>query len=152
MDGRTLGSLRAGYLAHSPAPITERMRLIYVGDMRDRPGITTWLKSRQVDSVIFLEGDLLRLLQNAGFRIPQDFAVVSLSKHQQSPEVCGVEQSAEALGRAAVDLVTAQIQRHEFGRLPFPQKLMLDGQWSLGTTLPRRVKIPARAKPLSSVE
>lgn len=138
-DGRTQGRLRAGYLAHSPALPAERPDLIYMGDFGDRAAILAWLRRRRADAIIFIEGHLRRVLATSStFRIPQDFALVALSKQHQSSEVAGVTQSAQAIGRAAVDLVVAQIQRHEFGRVPFPQKVMLEGTWSPGSTLPRK--------------
>ncbi len=143
MDGRTQGRLRAGFLAHSPAAQSERPRLIRIGDLGDRPGIATWLRKRRPDVVLFIENDLPQLLRSAGFRIPDDLAAISLSRHNLTSDISGIVQSAEALGSTAVDLVVAQIQRHEFGRLAFPQKVMLEGEWVPGISLPRqRMSVP----------
>jgi DNA-binding LacI/PurR family transcriptional regulator len=136
IDGRTQGRLRAAYLVHSPAPVAERPRLIYLGDLDDRAVIANWMNSRSPDVAIFLEGNRRRVIEAAGFRVPQDVALVSLSRHNLPAEVAGVVQSAEALGNAAVDLVAAQLQRHELGRLRYPQKVMLEGEWAPGATLP----------------
>ncbi|MEP6670043.1 MAG: LacI family DNA-binding transcriptional regulator [Chthoniobacter sp.] len=138
IDGRTQGRLRAGYLVHSPAPSRERSRLIFLGDIDDRAATSTWLKSRSADVAIYLQGDQRRLLESAGLRVPQKIAFVSLAREPEMIDVAGVVQSAEALGSAAVDFVAAQLQRHEFGRQPFPQKVMLEGAWLPGLTLPRR--------------
>jgi len=146
IDGRTQGRLRAGFLVHSPAPASERARLIYLGDIDDRATTAAWLKRRGADVAIYLQGDQRRLLESAGLRVPQKIAFVSLSREPGVTEVAGVVQSAEALGSAAVDLVAAQLQRHEFGRQPFPQKVMLEGQWQSGLSLPRR---RATSRPVS---
>ncbi|MDR3403023.1 MAG: LacI family DNA-binding transcriptional regulator [Chthoniobacter sp.] len=147
IDGRTQGRLRAGYLVHSPAPTGERPRLIYLGDIDDRTSTAAWLKSRDADVAIYLQGDQRRFLESAGLRVPQKIAFVSLAREPGMPDIAGVVQSAEALGSAAVDLVAAQLQRHEFGRQPFPQKVMLEGEWSPGLTLPRhRADSPARTR------
>lgn len=136
IDGRTQGRLRAGYLVHSPAPANERSRLVHLGDPDDRAAITTWLKSHHADVVIDPEGDRRRFLETAGLRVPQKIAFVSLNREADMTDIAGVIQSAEALGSAAVDMVAAQLQRHEFGRQAFPQKVMLEGEWSPGLTLP----------------
>ncbi|HSI10890.1 MAG TPA: LacI family DNA-binding transcriptional regulator [Chthoniobacter sp.] len=138
IDGRTQGRLRAGYLVHSPAPPGERSRLIYLGDIEDRAATASWLKSHHADVAVYLQGDQRHLLESAGWRTPQKIAFVSLAKEPDMMEVAGVIQSAEALGTAAIDLVSAQLQRNEFGRQPYPQKVMLDGEWSPGPTLPWR--------------
>lgn len=141
-DARSQGRLRAGYLAHSPAPAKDRPGLIHVADPTDRATIATWLKKEHADAILFIEGAFRRLLtSSATLRIPQDCALVALSKQNQSAEVTGIIQNAEAIGRAAVDLVVAQLQRHEFGRLPFPQKVMLEGTWSPGETMPRKQEV-----------
>ena len=144
IDGRTQGRLRAGYLVHSPAPAAERSNLIYLGDIDDRAATASWLKRRSADVAVYLQGDRRRLLESAGWRIPQKIAFVSLAREPEMNSVAGVVQSAEALGTAAVDLVAAQLQRNEFGRQRYPQKVMLDGEWSPGLTLPWR-----RARPTS---
>jgi len=138
IDGRTQGRLRAGYLVHSPAPAAERARLIYLGDLDDHPAITVWLKTRKADTAIFLEGDRRRFLESAGLRVPQKIAFVSLNREPGMTQVAGVVQSAEALASTAVDMVAAQLQRHEFGRPSFAQKVMLEGEWVPGLTLPPR--------------
>ncbi|MEI9895419.1 MAG: hypothetical protein WDN28_16405 [Chthoniobacter sp.] len=150
IDGRTQGRLRAGYLVHSPAPASERSRLIYLGNLDDRAATAAWLKKRGADVAIYLQGDYRRPLESAGLRVPQKIAFVSLAREPGMTDVAGVVQSAEALGRAAVDLVAAQLQRHEFGRQPFPQKVMLEGEWLPGLTLPRlRANSPAPTRATS---
>jgi LacI family transcriptional regulator len=138
IDGRTQGRLRAGFLVHSPAPPAERSRLIYLGDLADASATTPWLQYRSPDAAIFLQGDHRGVLRSAGLRIPRDLGFVSLSKDAHLADAAGVIQSAQSLGSTAVDLVAAQLQRHEFGRVAFPQKVMLDGEWSPGPTLPPR--------------
>ncbi len=134
IDARTQGRLRAGFLMHSPAPANERPQLVFLGDLSDRASMLAWLRSRRPDVVLFIEKDLPRLFSRTPAAVVPP--LVALSKHNHTEEIPGILQSAEAMGRAAVDLVVAQIQRHEFGRIPFPQKVMLEGVWS-GTGLPR---------------
>lgn len=146
IDGRTQGRLRAAFLVHAPTAASERASLIYLGDIDDRAATATWLRKHKADVAIYLQGDRRRFLQSAGMRVPEEIAFVSLARELDMEDVAGMVQSAEALGSAAVDLVAAQLQRHEFGRLPYPQKVMLEGQWSPGLTLPPRHRpLPARA-------
>lgn len=143
IDGRTQGRLRAGYLIHSPAPLRERTGLIYLGNLDDRAAVVAWLKARRADVAIDLEGDRRRFLEATGLRVPQKIAFVSLNREPEMTNVAGVVQSAGALGSAAVDMVAAQLQRHEFGRQSYPQKVMLEGEWFPGPTLPPRQREPS---------
>ena len=148
-DGRSQGRLRAAYLAHSPAPVAERARLVYVGSLEDQTTIADWLRQRRADAVLFVEEEPRKLWRSGAFRIPEELGVVSLSKHNDAAGTAGIVQSAEAIGHAAIDLVVAQLQRHEFGRLTFPQKVMLEATWSPGATLPRKANPPAISRPAS---
>jgi hypothetical protein len=131
---------------HSPAPAAERSQLIYLGDIDDRAATNVWLKSRGADVAVYLQGDRRYLLESAGWRVPQKIAFVSLSKDREMAGVAGVVQSAAALGTAAVDLVAAQLQRNEFGRQRYPLKVMLDGDWTPGLSLPwRQVRPTSRS-------
>jgi LacI family transcriptional regulator len=138
IDGRTQGRLRAACLVHSPAPASERSRLIYLGDLHNRAATAAWLKTRRPDVAIYLEGDRRFLLEAAGWRVPRDIGFVSLTREPEMAEIAGVTQSAEAFAGAAVDLVAAQLQRREFGRQAWPQKVMLEGTWQPGASLPWR--------------
>jgi DNA-binding LacI/PurR family transcriptional regulator len=148
-DGRSQGRLRAAYLAHSPAPVAERARLIHVGPLENQNAIADWLRQRRADAVLFVEDEPRKLWRSGAFRIPEELGVVSLSKHNDAAGTAGTVQSAEAIGHAAIDLVVAQLQRHEFGRLAFPQKVMLEATWSPGATLPRKAGTPAISRPAS---
>lgn len=141
IDGRTQGRLRAGFLVHSPAPPAERARLVYLGDIEDGTATAAWLKRRDADVAVYLQGDRRRFLESIGWRVPQKIALVSLAREADMAGSAGVVQSAEALGFAAIDLVSAQLQRNEFGRQRYPQKVMLDGEWLPGPSLPSRRSI-----------
>lgn len=143
-DGRSQGRLRAAFLAHSPAPTAERARLIFIGALEDHSGIAAWLRQRRADAALFVEDALRKLWRSGEFRVPEELGLVSLSKHNEAADTAGTIQSAEAIGQAAVDLVVAQLQRQEFGRLDFPQKVMLESTWSPGATLPRKILPPTR--------
>ena len=144
-DGRSQGRLRAAFLAHSPTPVSERARLIFIGELEDHTAVATWLLQRRADAALFVEDALRKLWRSVAFRIPEELGLVSLSKHNNAADTAGTIQSVEAIGQAAVDLVVAQLQRQEFGRLAFPQKVMLESTWSPGATLPRKTSAPARA-------
>jgi len=144
-DGRTQGRARASFLAHAPGPIADRARRLYLGDTSDRPGIAAWLERARPDALLALD-DPRPMLRALGWRVPQDLALVSHSRRGAHAALAGVEESATALGHTAVDLLVAQLQRGEFGRLPFPQRVTIDAQWIPGATLPSRRQQPATSR------
>ena len=45
------------------------------------------------------------------------------------PEVAGIDQQADVLGAAAVDLLVSQYQQNERGIPPVPRIVMTEGRW-----------------------
>lgn len=84
------------------------------------PGrVTTWLKAR-------------------GLSIPQDVGVVSLSAPEMGGPLSGIYQNFEQIGRRAVDLLVAALERNELGPPALADTLLVDGVWNPGTTVAAR--------------
>lgn len=97
-----------------------------------------WAEANRLDAVI---GDFpypADYLADEGLEIPRDLGYAAISGKSTHPGVSGTRISQEALAAAAVDLLTAQIQRNERG-IPVRAKTMLiEGEWVEGATLPPR--------------
>ncbi len=53
------------------------------------------------------------------------------------PGLSGIDPRPDAIGRTAVDLLVAQLARHEYGPMATPTTTLLDGVWVQGATTPR---------------
>lgn len=94
-----------------------------------------WLERHQPDAIIYTDKRVLPVLKALRKRVPQDVGLVHLNLGPDVPGWAGVNQQIEAMGSAAVDLVTAQLQRNEKGRPALPKFILMPGRWQDGETL-----------------
>ncbi len=93
-----------------------------------------WYGKHRPDAVVGHTRQCLRVFEELGVRVPQDvgFAHLALS---EGDLWAGVNQNAELVGVAAIDLVDAQLRRNERG-IPTPQKTtLIPGHWVAGPTV-----------------
>lgn len=97
--------------------------------------IDDWMKQYRPDAILSTEGNIVSLLNAAGYRVPQDVAVAASSVRNSDADA-GIFENPEEVGRAAVKTLISQLQRHEFGVPEFPQDILVHGMWEDGSTLP----------------
>ncbi|AHF90552.1 LacI family transcriptional regulator [Opitutaceae bacterium TAV5] len=102
------------------------------------PGILSWIKRYKPDVIICHEPRVLSLLEKEGCRIPDDFGFLTQSLCDFPEHVAAVDENATECGRAAVDFLVGMIHRGERGVPRFPQRLLTEGFWKPGKTLPRK--------------
>ncbi len=101
--------------------------------------LRAWLKKARPDLVLGF-GDYLRqrLTQACGLRVPED--VGYLSYGETTPGVDHLDQNPEAVGAAALDLLSAQIHRGEAGVPTTPKTTLIEGRLVEGSTLRRAAR------------
>lgn len=104
----------------------------------DRDAIGSWMKAHQIEAVISNMPEPLYFLRELGYRVPEDVGFASLDRLHLDDPWAGIDQSPKMVAASAVDLVTSQLQRNEFGLPSHPQTVMLDGLWHDGPTVQRR--------------
>lgn len=72
-------------------------------------------------------------LRVLGLSVPRDLGVVAL--RSQHPEVTGIDQREEQVGKAAMEVLIAALFRNEFGIPPAPHLTLIPGNWITGKTL-----------------
>ncbi|TDU67142.1 LacI family fructose operon transcriptional repressor [Prosthecobacter fusiformis] len=133
VNERMFGAWSASFLAHHPLPLKQAAELLGLRRELTREDFHRWLARARPDAII-------RNGQNAGdwleeINIPQDLGLVTLDWQMESPDITGVDQQAEVLGAAAVDLLVAQEQQNERGIPAHPKIVMTAGEWQPGKTV-----------------
>jgi LacI family transcriptional regulator len=101
--------------------------------------LCNWLRTNRVDAVISNLTDVYNTIRNGAIMVPEEMAYVHLDRHAL-PEVSCMDQMLSLIGKKAVDLVIAMINRNEF-RLPeYPSVLVTPSIWREGMTAPMRMK------------
>lgn len=97
-----------------------------------------WLEKNKPDVVIGNTTEPLVYLRGAGYRVPEDIGYATLDRVLEDHPWAGIDQQAQIVGAAAVDLVSAQLQHNEFGLPEHAKTIHLDGVWRDGPTIIQR--------------
>jgi len=125
----------AGYLTYQRnlQPSRRIPQLLYRDSSPQK--IRQWIRRHQPDAILGLP-DAYRLITLAGFSVPGEIGFANLDLDAAPDQSqAGVWQHMDKLGSAAVDLVTAQMQRNECGLPANPQLTLLEGVWRGGSTV-----------------
>lgn len=106
----------------------------------DEAGFLDWVESYEPDAIVshMPTQDMIQSLESAGYRVPEDIAMATVEWLPDRPQIAGVDQMSENQGRSAVDVTTRQLAYNEKGVPPFAKKLLVQGKWRDGASLPVR--------------
>jgi DNA-binding LacI/PurR family transcriptional regulator len=94
-----------------------------------------WFNRNNPD-VIISGVETLPFLEAAGIQIPRDTAFAVIDRHSQMNQLAGFTTNFEMIGSVAVDLVTSQLYRNEFGLPQYPKRVVVPGAWIHGLSAP----------------
>lgn len=139
-DARTDGNFTAGFQTMSlRMPISQRIPPLLLRETdsgsRHLERIRKWITRWRVDAIVCV-GGLQEMLIQAGYRVPDDFAVALHSYQHSHPFFAGVDELGVAVGAAAVDSVVGMIHRGERGVPAVPHLLLIEGKWVDGPSAP----------------
>lgn len=97
--------------------------------------ITDWIEKYKVDALLCNYAPLPDQLRAQGIRIPDDLGYAALDITCADPDVSGIDQRAEQWGLAAVDSVTARLNRNDLGLPSDTRMISIRGRWRDGKTV-----------------
>jgi len=109
-----------------------------------------WLMKEKPEVIISKDQFVLPVLEELGWRVPGDVALVDLFLENKDGQVAGVFQNHHTVGGLAVETVAAQIQHNQRGIPAVPTTSLVEGTWVAGASLPPRSsakKAATRKKP-----
>ncbi|MEX0331028.1 MAG: LacI family DNA-binding transcriptional regulator [Puniceicoccaceae bacterium] len=96
----------------------------------------TWLQESKPDAILVGNNNsFIDWAEEAGFRVPEDLAIINLDHCCLTPSFTGVDHLGEELGSRAVELLVAQIHLNQRGLPKNPSVTYLEGQWQVGETI-----------------
>ncbi len=97
--------------------------------------IVPWFRRHKPEIIISLHPESFSdILKDSAIRVPQDVGLVSLDKSEDT-HFAGIQQEAQRIGIAAIELLVGQIHQNKIGIPAFPQHLLIQGEWSPGSTI-----------------
>jgi DNA-binding LacI/PurR family transcriptional regulator len=96
-------------------------------------GLRNWIEKNRPDCILGFGEECLQIITEAsGRRIPQDFAFIS---YGEAPEgITRIDENASIVGSAAIDILSAHIQRGDVGPPEFPKTTLIEGRFVHDTT------------------
>ncbi|MCA1963066.1 MAG: LacI family transcriptional regulator [Prosthecobacter sp.] len=125
LNERMFGAWSACFLAHHPLP--RPGGLLALRRPPSREDFFAWLEKEKPEVVIDSGHQLLDWLKE--LPAADRPALATLSWRADLPQVPGIDQQAESLGEAAVDLLAAQMQQNQRGIPVVPRLVMTEGVW-----------------------
>jgi LacI family transcriptional regulator len=113
-------------------PFSEKQVLFAHGDEDE---LVRWVGAQKLDAVLTQYPQDYHALLRMGFSIPDDLGFGLLSTTHAEPFMSGCFHDPKTLASAAVDLVTAQMNRNETGKPSFPKTVLTPEVWVEGETL-----------------
>lgn len=99
--------------------------------------INAWVKEMKPDAIITDSPDLPLMLENSGYRIPEDIGLATTTIND-TPINAGIDQKSFDMGRAAVRQLIALLSENNFGLPENRHETLIGGIWVDGSMLPPR--------------
>jgi len=98
--------------------------------------IRKWLREYRPQAVINRCNHFMEAAEAEGISIPKEMGYVSLDTGEDAPNAVGIHYRRDALGAAAVDVLSSLLHRNHTGPLDISVGTQIDGDWQEGDTLP----------------
>lgn len=135
LSARMYEAWAACFLAHHPLPLAQAAELRCITREPSRQEFRRWLEKTRPEVVIDGGHSLLDWMEPG--EVPTRLGYATLGWRPDMAHVSGLDQQANVLGAAAVDLLVAQFQQNERGIPTHPKMVMTEGRWVEGGTLLR---------------
>ncbi|MDF7799030.1 LacI family DNA-binding transcriptional regulator [Pontiellaceae bacterium B1224] len=103
--------------------------------------LAEWIQQNQPDAILTDGTAGLHMLNNLGYRIPEDIALATTSVHDTEIDA-GIDQQPYEIGWAATRMLTSLIDEQAYGLPNYRTELLIKGSWVDGSMLPDRT-LPA---------
>lgn len=145
-DARVYYHWSAAFLSHHWRHFRDAEPLVHLPlKWQDKPAFA-WIRKTRPEVIVTTQSHFLERLIAAGFDIPGQFGVVNLDWSKGHEPASGLNQLAEEVGGAAVDIAVNQINKNETGVPEHPKTVLLTGVWVPGETV-KNLKAMERPSP-----
>jgi LacI family transcriptional regulator len=139
IDSLIEGRFTAGFLTAQSrlVPIDQRTQPFYeVATARNDPTVFgEWLVNNQPDVIFTLYHEVKRWLLDLGMRVPQDIGLIQYEWRADHGEWAGMDQRADLVGEAAMDMLISLVHHNERGVPEYPRATMIGCRWINGMTV-----------------
>lgn len=120
-----------------PILLTDYGKFDAFGMTAQRNALQHWIEKHSPDAILTTDAEIPDLIRGLGCRIPQDVAVAATTV-SDIPVDAGIDLHSEAVGRIAIEALIKQIKLNECGEPSDPTRILVEGFWRDGASLPPR--------------
>ena len=138
LDARVDHAWLAAYLLHqNELSARDRVPALILETSAEADKLGPWLAKHRPEVILFTGLPVATWIARLGLRVPDDVGLVHLDWSAECAPLAGIDNDAEAVGAAAVDLLVGQLHAHEYG-VPRREKIVaVPGRWVAGSSLHR---------------
>lgn len=135
MHQRVRGRWLAGWVCAQRDSVRAPQPLI--SDRLDQSAVfDAWLTREKPDALVTCDWDAVhRHLDRLHLTPPGDIGLVDLQLPPSDSPRAAIDQCNQEVGAAAIDIILAQINRHERGEPAIPKTVLVPGRWVEGPTV-----------------
>ncbi len=124
---------------HSQIPSGERIKPLFYRDVfevdQENSLLRRWLKEAKPDVVVGHHAKMVKWIEAAGYRVPEDIGVVHLALEDDCVDWAGIWQRKREIGAGAAELAISLVQNNRFGLPQVARDTLIPGYWKHGRTL-----------------
>ncbi|MEX2382660.1 MAG: LacI family DNA-binding transcriptional regulator [Opitutales bacterium] len=94
-----------------------------------------WFERNQPDALLVEDTAVESYLSRMGLSVPGDVGLATLDWNPKFSHWSGMDQKADAVGAAAIEVIDGNLRRNEFGKPQVYKNIMIEGRWVNGNTL-----------------
>ncbi len=132
----------AAYLACNFRQPKSRQIPVFTGTIHDTEvtRFQNWYQRWKPDALITLLGEEIQWLEAMNLSAPDDIGLVCLNRPPDS-DFTGIDENNVQVGGTVCELVVSRITNNQLGLPTCPRRVLIDGVWIEGSTLPSRKPI-----------
>lgn len=135
MHQRVRGRWLAGWVCAQP-DLHKAPRPLIAADLNDPVVFDRWFTREKPDAIVTCDWDAVSVhLDRLQLRIPADLGLVDLQWPSPGRRRAAIDQCNHAVGAAAIDIILAQIGRHERGQPAVSKTVLIPGRWVEGPSV-----------------
>lgn len=97
-----------------------------------------WFRAYRPDVLITSEKDTIDRVRSLGLQVPEQIGIIHLNLNSGVAGWSGIDQRHEIIGSAAIDVLSAHLNRNERGIPANKKELLIEGKWVEGSTTRRK--------------
>ena len=136
----------AGYCMEDSLPVARKdspageelplLDLTGVAGPRIPATIANWIRANDIEAVLTNDHSLGRLVEKAGFAVPGEVALATLSRGKGG-QFAGIDPELEEIGRTGIQMLDSFMRDSSRGPQRLLRQVAIEGTWIDGDSLPR---------------